>query len=252
MTPPGTSLGSITVNAQSATNVAFGGAEPPDPLRQRPRQWHGRWRDHGPFPRRPGAPGHALLAGSVVSKRRPVRCRGQVVRQRSAKPSFPGSNPGGTSRIQKFCSPESSRDHPAGVGVGYSPISRSLLPPSRRSLIMDVREDFLVGARGLFRPGAVRGELRDALGDEARLPAGPDVLRRHVHRGDTTANCGACGNVCGAGQVCQSGTLPVRGRALSCNGSASSDSSHCGTCTRPALERRFATTARAPRRAVGA
>ena len=36
--------------------------------------------------------------GVVISPRRNARCRGQVVRQRSAKPSFPGSNPGGTSR----------------------------------------------------------------------------------------------------------------------------------------------------------
>ena len=61
-TGTGTSLGiDHRQRRQSATNVAFGGAEPPDPLHQRPRQRDGRRRDDGSLPRRHAAARHAVL-----------------------------------------------------------------------------------------------------------------------------------------------------------------------------------------------
>ncbi|MBZ4416164.1 MXAN_6577-like cysteine-rich protein [Myxococcus sp. RHSTA-1-4] len=54
-----------------------------------------------------------------------------------------------------------------------------------------------------------------------------------VDLGGDTANCGACGNACGAGQVCQEGACGCRPGTESCGGacvSTASDVSHCGAC----------------------
>ncbi|NMO21228.1 hypothetical protein HPC49_44070 [Pyxidicoccus fallax] len=54
-----------------------------------------------------------------------------------------------------------------------------------------------------------------------------------VDLGGDTANCGACGNACGAGQVCQEGACGCRPGTESCGGacvSTASDVAHCGAC----------------------
>ena len=44
-------------------------------------------------------------------------------------------------------------------------------------------------------------------------------------------NCGACGNVCGAGQTCQNGQCQCSSGLLACNGMCvSSTAAHCGGC----------------------
>jgi len=44
-------------------------------------------------------------------------------------------------------------------------------------------------------------------------------------------NCGACGNVCLMGQMCQNGSCQCQAGLLNCNGACvGSDSSHCGDC----------------------
>jgi hypothetical protein len=44
-------------------------------------------------------------------------------------------------------------------------------------------------------------------------------------------NCGACGNVCGAGQTCQNGLCQCSSGLLACNGMCvSSTATHCGGC----------------------
>jgi len=44
-------------------------------------------------------------------------------------------------------------------------------------------------------------------------------------------NCGACGNVCGAGQTCQNGQCQCSSGLLACNGTCvSSTATHCGGC----------------------
>jgi Protein of unknown function (DUF1592)/Protein of unknown function (DUF1595)/Protein of unknown function (DUF1588) len=44
-------------------------------------------------------------------------------------------------------------------------------------------------------------------------------------------NCGACGNVCGAGQTCQNGQCQCSSGLLACNGMCvSSTATHCGGC----------------------
>ncbi len=45
-------------------------------------------------------------------------------------------------------------------------------------------------------------------------------------------NCGACGNVCGAGQTCQNGQCQCSSGLLACNGMCvSSTATHCGGCS---------------------
>ncbi len=54
-----------------------------------------------------------------------------------------------------------------------------------------------------------------------------------VDLGGDTANCGACGNACGAGQVCQEGGCGCRPGTQSCGGACvatASDVAHCGAC----------------------
>jgi hypothetical protein len=54
-----------------------------------------------------------------------------------------------------------------------------------------------------------------------------------VDLGGDSANCGACGRACGAGEVCQQGACGCRAGTESCGGacvSTASDVAHCGAC----------------------
>ncbi|HZI13294.1 MAG TPA: MXAN_6577-like cysteine-rich protein [Myxococcus sp.] len=57
-----------------------------------------------------------------------------------------------------------------------------------------------------------------------------------VDLGGDTANCGACGEACGAGQVCQAGTCACGPGTESCAGACvatQTDPAHCGACGSP-------------------
>jgi DNA-binding beta-propeller fold protein YncE len=73
-----------------------------------------------------------------------------------------------------------------------------------------------------------------ACDEELTCPAGETACgRRCVALGSDAANCGACGNACGPGGVCDAGTCACGPGTVACAGTCvdlASDPAHCGAC----------------------
>src|SRR6185369_15614265 len=94
------------------------------------------------------------------------------------------------------------------------------MPPSRRSLIMDVRKTLLSALAACFGLSLfVASCAKPSTAGSTCSTGQTDCSGQCINvMGTYPQNCGACGKKCGAGSTCQGGSCMCGAGQLSCNG----------------------------------
>src|SRR6185369_9902735 len=109
------------------------------------------------------------------------------------------------------------------------------MPPSRRSLTMDVRKTLLSALAACFGLALFVASCATPSTSTNTCATGQTTCNGQCVNvsGNDPQNCGACGKTCGAGSTCQAGACVCGTGQLSCtSGCVTSDNNNCGQCGR--------------------